>query len=189
VVLQVAVAASALGDQYLKDVLTLRSGEPWHDRLLQLIEEADVFQLFWSSNSMHSPHCRTEWEYALALGRPMFVRPLYWEDPFPEAPDLGMPPDELRRLHFARVPVAASAEDTIWRPHPSVEAPARPSPAPYAAAPRSAPKSPPPRSAPKSPPPRSAPKSSSRTLVVAVAVLILTLALCAVLVVSRGGGP
>ncbi len=52
---------------------------------------------------------RAEWECALGLERPSFVRPLYWEDPLPEAPHRGLPPEELRRLHFARVPVAAVA--------------------------------------------------------------------------------
>ena len=39
-------------------------------RLLELIDEADIFQLFWSSNSMRSEYVRREWEHALALGRP-----------------------------------------------------------------------------------------------------------------------
>jgi TIR domain-containing protein len=103
-----AEAARAIGDQFLQDVLTLRSGERWRARLLELIEEADVFQLFWSSNSMRSPHCREEWEYALALGRPLFVRPLYWEDPMPRNPAMGLPPAALSELEFVRV-----------RPHPA----------------------------------------------------------------------
>jgi TIR domain-containing protein len=126
VVEQVAVAARALGDQYLQDVLTLRSGEKWRPRLLELIEEADVFQLFWSTNSMHSPHCRTEWEHALGLRQPDFVRPLYWEDPFPEAPDLGMPPDELRSIHFAHLPVPDRPSAPARRSVPAeVPSPAR----------------------------------------------------------------
>jgi hypothetical protein len=39
----------ALGYDYLRDVVHLRSGQPWSDRLLGLINEADIFQLFWSS--------------------------------------------------------------------------------------------------------------------------------------------
>ena len=98
-------AARALGDDFLQDVLTLRAGEQWNQRLLELIESADVFQLFWSSHSMRSTYCRQEWEHALALGRPSFVRPLYWEDPLPQEPGLGLPPDDLRALHFVKVPV------------------------------------------------------------------------------------
>jgi TIR domain len=98
-----AEAARALGDQYLQDVLALRTGERWGTRLLELIEHADVFQLFWSSNSMRSRYCRNEWEHALALGRPSFIRPLYWEEPLPEDPVTGLPPAALRELHFVKV--------------------------------------------------------------------------------------
>jgi len=91
------------GDEYLRDVVAIRSGERWRDRLPELIEEADVFQLFWSSNSMRSPYCREEWEHALALGRPSFVRPFYWEDPRPEDRANGLPPAALDALEFAKV--------------------------------------------------------------------------------------
>jgi hypothetical protein len=100
IVEQFEVAARALGDQYLQDVIVLRSGEDWNARLLSLIEDADIFQLFWSSNSMRSPHCRREWEKALALRRSMFVRPIYWEEPLPAAPAA------LRTLHFTKIPTA-----------------------------------------------------------------------------------
>jgi serine/threonine-protein kinase len=106
VVSRFAEAARALGDSYLQDVLTLRAGERWDSRLLELIEDADVFQLFWSRNSMRSPHCQREWEHALGLRRPLFVRPLYWEDPMPADLRLGLPPAMLRTLHFVRVPVS-----------------------------------------------------------------------------------
>jgi TIR domain len=107
VVASFAEAARALGDQYLQDVLALRAGERWDARLLQLIEAADVFQLFWSSNSMRSQHCQDEWEHALALGRPLFIRPVYWEEPLPQDPGQELPPAALRELHFVKVPVAA----------------------------------------------------------------------------------
>jgi hypothetical protein len=91
------------GDEYLRDVIAIRSGERWRERLPELIEEADVFQLFWSSNSMRSSYCREEWEHALALGRPFFVRPFYWEDPRPEDRANGLPPAALDALEFAKV--------------------------------------------------------------------------------------
>ena len=102
-------AARAIGDTYLQDVLTLRSGERWEPRLLQLIEEADIFQLFWSSNSMRSPHCRNEWEHAVSLQRTSFIRPLYWERPLPQDPILGLPPASLRTLHFVHVQMHTAA--------------------------------------------------------------------------------
>jgi hypothetical protein len=115
VVERFAEAARALGDEYLQDVLALRPGEHWNPRLLELIEDADVFQLFWSNNSMRSPHCRDEWEHAVALQRPLFIRPLYWEEPMPKDPAQELPPDALRRLHFIKVP----AEQPEAAPSPS----------------------------------------------------------------------
>jgi TIR domain len=97
----------ALGDVYLRDIRDIRSGMDWTARLRELIAGADVFQLFWSNNAMHSPNVRHEWEYALSLNRPGFVRPTYWEDPFPESQADGLPPEALRRLHFHRLGGAA----------------------------------------------------------------------------------
>lgn len=93
--------AAATGDEYLRDAVALRSGQGWQDGLYRLIDRADVFQLFWSSNSMMSEFVRREWEYALRLGRDRFVRPVYWQEPLPAAP--GLPPDALRQLHFQRI--------------------------------------------------------------------------------------
>jgi len=125
--------AEAMGDRYLRDVTYLRSGELWGNKLEEMIVEADIFQLFWSSNSMTSPFVRQEWEYALSLQRPNFIRPTYWEEPLPVKPDQKLPPEELMRLHFQRIrssydsrsraasptqgvtPIAAAPEDTEVR--------------------------------------------------------------------------
>jgi hypothetical protein len=96
---------SVTGDRYLVDAETLRSGEVWDDRLCQLIEGADVFQLFWSRHAMNSEFVRREWEYALALGRDGFVRPVFWEEPLAEDPMRDLPPAALKRLHFSRLRV------------------------------------------------------------------------------------
>jgi hypothetical protein len=103
IVRQVEQFARLLGDEYLRDWTHLRAGEVWNERLLQMIEQADVFQLFWSSNSMHSDYVRQEWEHALRLNRPHFIRPTYWEEPMPMAPERDLPPEALRRLHFQRI--------------------------------------------------------------------------------------
>src|SRR4029077_8237931 len=66
--------ARVSGDHYLRDLIELRTGEVWNDRLTQLIDGADIFQLFWSWNAMHSPYVRSEWEHAASLGRPYFIR-------------------------------------------------------------------------------------------------------------------
>lgn len=95
VVEQFEQLARSLGDEYLRDVISLHSGSPWDDGLLRLIDEADVFQLFWSSHSMRSPFVQREWQYALRLGRPNFIRPTYWENPLPRTRDPELPPASL----------------------------------------------------------------------------------------------
>lgn len=106
IVEQIERHAESMGDRILRDWKDLRAGELWDDRLLEMIDEATVFQLFWSSNSMRSDYVRKEWEYALGLQRPHFVRPVYWEPEFPSAP--GLPPETLARLHFQRIGKDAS---------------------------------------------------------------------------------
>lgn len=99
--------AAALGDRYSRDIHEIRAGEIWSHRLEEMIREADIFQLFWSSNSMRSKYVRQEWEYALALGRPNFIRPTYWESPMPSDSSQSLPPASLRSLHFQRIPIAS----------------------------------------------------------------------------------
>ncbi len=107
-----------LGDRYLRDWKELRSGEHWNNRLLQMIEEADVFQLFWSRNSMRSPFVRQEWEHALKLKHkgPSFVRPTYWEEPFPDSPAESLPPSELRQIQFTKLSVAPTTHGPLGPP-------------------------------------------------------------------------
>jgi hypothetical protein len=97
--------AAAFGDRYLRDVNDIRAGEIWSERLEEMIRDANVFQLFWSSNSMRSKYVRQEWEYALGLDRSNFIRPTYWEDPLPSDPSQSLPPKNLSNLHFQRIPI------------------------------------------------------------------------------------
>ena len=94
------------GDEYLIDLVSLRPGSDWQSELLQLIDQSDIFQLFWSRNAMGSPHVRREWEHALSLRRPGFVCPVYWEDPRPVDPDRELPPRDLEQLHWAKLPLS-----------------------------------------------------------------------------------
>jgi hypothetical protein len=109
IVEQFETYARAVGDEYLRDWVHLRSGQVWSEQLCRLIEQADVFQLFWSHNSMRSQFVRQEWEHALSLGRPSFVRPTYWEDPLPRDDTAGLPPQALQALHFQRIGFPAPA--------------------------------------------------------------------------------
>lgn len=125
--------AKAFGDRYLRDVNDLRAGEVWNDRLGEMIQEANVFQLFWSSNSMKSEFVRQEWQYALGLRRSNFVRPTYWEVPLPTVPEEKLPPEELVRLHFQLIapsfsekPKVKEMGDTSWLDVPMPAMPSRP---------------------------------------------------------------
>ncbi|MEO0599440.1 MAG: toll/interleukin-1 receptor domain-containing protein, partial [Chloroflexota bacterium] len=67
--------------------------------LARAIDEAEIFQLFWSDNSADSKYCRFEWEYAMEHKCPdnkceSFIRPVYWRKPMPK------PPKELMHLNF-----------------------------------------------------------------------------------------
>ena len=124
VVEQVATFLSTTGDEFVRDIRDLHAGEVWEDRITDMIGSADIFQLYWSSNSMRSEFVRREWMYALSLGRQYFVRPTFWEQPMPELPELNLPPEELRRLHFFYLPGVLPTADKA----PVHQAPAEASP-------------------------------------------------------------
>jgi hypothetical protein len=90
-------AYKALGNEYLRDINTLRSGEEWNPALLELIDKSEIFQLLWSQASERSKYVRQEWQHALSLKRKQFIRPVYWKKPMPS------PPPELASIHFAYV--------------------------------------------------------------------------------------
>lgn len=105
IVERIEKAYKVLGFTSLRDVLTLKSGQNWDAELLRLIDQADIFQLFWSNAASQSNAVRKEWLYALqrrAL-RPDFVRPVFWEQPMPP------PPPELSPIHFAFEPTLDDA--------------------------------------------------------------------------------
>ena len=115
--------ARTLGDEYLRDWMHLRSGEQWDARLLSLVEQADVFQLFWSNHAARSPFVEREWRHALRLGREAFVRPTYWELPMPP------PPPDLAGIHFHLLTATAprlSTPTTLAAAEPVAAAPTRP---------------------------------------------------------------
>jgi TIR domain len=118
IVEQFEAFAEAMGDEYLRDWKHLRAGERWQDKLMKMIREADVFQLFWSKHSMLSPFVRQEWEYALSLSEkgPSFVRPTYWEEPMPTSAAPPLPPPDLAELHFQRLSVPAKSKPKMLPP-------------------------------------------------------------------------
>lgn len=108
VVEDIELKVGSIGYKYLRDARDLRAGELWDARIKELINASDVFQLFWSTNSMISPFVRQEWEYALSLNRQDFVRPVYWETQFPARPP-DLPSPELKRLHFQHLASAGAS--------------------------------------------------------------------------------
>ena len=117
-------AYQALGMDYLRDVMTLRTGQQWSDGLLEMIEKADVFQLFWSDASSTSPYVEQEWRHALELAAhkgPGFIRPVYFQRPMPAVPAA------MSHIHFAPADhLAQHAEATLVPAAPSAPAPAAP---------------------------------------------------------------
>jgi hypothetical protein len=173
VVRAVAHIGSLIGDSYLIDTQVLRSGEQWEPRLAEVIEQADVFQLFWSHNAMQSTFVQSEWEHALALGRDGFVHPVYWEEPLPADPARGLPPKSLGKLHFSRLgaepaPVAGPLSQGFTPGPPSAAGPPPsppppPPPPPAGASPTTPPPSPA-ASPPAPPPPPSATPAADSTV-------------------------
>jgi len=49
---------------------------------------------------MRSEYLRLEWEHAVTLAKPNFIRPMYWEEPVPRSDQPLLPPSSLSRLHF-----------------------------------------------------------------------------------------
>ncbi|MBE0688984.1 MAG: toll/interleukin-1 receptor domain-containing protein, partial [Anaerolineae bacterium] len=96
IVERVEKAYQALGLTYLRDVISLRSGQAWNEELMRLIDQAEIFQLFWSPSAAESRYVRQEWEHALKSNRQ--IRPVYWQQPMAKVPD------DLRSIHFAYVP-------------------------------------------------------------------------------------
>lgn len=104
-----AEAYRALGIDMIVDKVSLRAGERWQERLLLLIEEADLFQLFWSDTASRSRAVADEWRHALSLQSrkgERFIRPVYWRSPWPQ------PPAQLAHLHFAFLDLAALSSIT-----------------------------------------------------------------------------
>ena len=111
------------GQNMLVDIYDIRSGQRWEKRLLEMIDQSAVFQLFWSRHSVTSKYCRMEWEYALersaqrdresasrastepestqrtAVDQSPYIRPVWWETRLPPQPK------ELQHLHFERVSI------------------------------------------------------------------------------------
>lgn len=77
------------------DVVSLRSGERWKERVHEEIASRDAFYLFWSMAASTSQWVASEWRLALE------TRGLDYISPVPlVSPSAVPPPQELASLHF-----------------------------------------------------------------------------------------
>ncbi len=91
--------------QIFVDVISLRSGEDWERRLLDIIPRMDVFYLFWCRHAKGSQWVEREWRCAYQAKGIDFIDPVPLE-PAAAAP----PPAELARKHFSE-PILAYLGD------------------------------------------------------------------------------
>ena len=93
-------ALEAAHIECFQDVLSLRPGENWAEKLYGFIDRSDAFFLFWSSASRDSAEVEKEILYAMerqqkTAGESPDIIPIIIEGP-PPVP----PPEELNFLHF-----------------------------------------------------------------------------------------
>lgn len=90
---RVAILEQILGIEVFVDILNLRGGEPWKERLYREVESSDKFLLFWSANAAASEWVEKEWRHALKH------RDLSFIEPVPLRP--AKAPGPLRSLQFS----------------------------------------------------------------------------------------
>ena len=77
------------------DVMKLRSGDGWEEKLTEVIPKVDVFYLFWCRHALRSMWVEKEWRCAFKCKGLAFIDPVPLE-PAADAP----PPQELSGKHF-----------------------------------------------------------------------------------------
>jgi len=97
---RMAQVREALGDEAVYDVASLRSRADWRAAVRAAIDEADVFQIFWSDETAESEACAFEWRRAKKVDavRAGFVWVVRATSPVPALPD------ELHKHRIAYVP-------------------------------------------------------------------------------------
>jgi hypothetical protein len=83
------VLCDALGMYNVRDMLQLRAEGAWNESLLKAIEEAEVFQLFWSESAAQSETVMRELDSARQRAAQVenFIRAVYWEHPQTSLPN------------------------------------------------------------------------------------------------------
>jgi len=89
---------SATGVTFFQDILKIKPGERWEQKLYEEMDNCDVFYLFWSKSASESKWVKQEWEYALKIQNERSLPEII---PIPiEGPPAVDPPDGLNHLHF-----------------------------------------------------------------------------------------
>jgi hypothetical protein len=104
-------SAALLGVETFMDVLKLRPGEDWMERVRQEIRIRDIFCLFWSKHSCESRWVRRELEVALELKACDAIRPFALNDPR----DVPLPVELRDRMHFDSVARIVRDYETMRR--------------------------------------------------------------------------
>lgn len=79
----------SLGMYNMRDVMQVRQENGWNEDLVKAVDEAEVFQVFWSESAAQSETVAQELNYGLARrdATPNFIRVVYWEQPPATLPD------------------------------------------------------------------------------------------------------
>jgi hypothetical protein len=77
------------------DVMSLRSGDDWAQRLYKAIKSTDVFYLFWCRHALRSEWVQREWRWAYNTHGAAFINPVPLEPP-----QAAPPPVELSGKQF-----------------------------------------------------------------------------------------
>jgi hypothetical protein len=77
------------------DVISLRSGQDWSEKIREHVPSKDVFFLFWSEHAAKSKEVEKEWQLALDTRGIEYIDPVPLTDP-KDTP----PPKRLSKLHF-----------------------------------------------------------------------------------------
>ena len=108
IVLEIREMYKALGLLVNIDIESLRTGEDFSEGLMKLIEEANIFQLFWSKNAAKSTYVEKEWRHALSCTTNNgvgFILPVFWELPAYPCPS------ELSHLHFTYLKISNKQQE------------------------------------------------------------------------------
>jgi hypothetical protein len=90
-VLRFKQGAEAAGVDVFVDVLSMRTGEDWAQRLEREVTSRDRFCLFWSKNASRSEWVEKEWRAAYSAKGVSYIHPVPLADPrdVPPPPELG----------------------------------------------------------------------------------------------------